>query len=358
MTPASPGKVVLVALNCGLPPHAEPLVCDDLRGARSIFGESSRVPRPIKNWQPSLHCTLNASARTALYEDSFVLWENRGVASMIGRAERIASEEQPDGLDVPASTFIAGKSSSSFSLAWDLLQDGVLPEWGGVLCTCQRQGRGQLGRRWYSPRGNLYVTFRLPRDSALSGDAAALVTGYILVTAFRAFGFPLRLKWPNDLLLDETVKVGGILLEERQGVLMAGVGINLAEAPTGAELRERAATRAAVLLPEHSDSPLRGADFSNPEAEQEPLAPFVLWRRLVSEAVLAYIRHVQGRSLQELLAAMDGVLAWKGRNVELVDGGEAALRGRFLGLGPGGGLLLELPHGERREVFSGSLCLV
>ena len=78
----------------------------------------------------------------------------------------------------------------------------------------------------------------------------------------------------------------------------------------------------------------------------------------MSEAVLAYIRHVQGRSLQELLAAMDGVLAWKGRNVELVDGGEAALRGRFLGLGPGGGLLLELPHGERREVFSGSLCLV
>lgn len=358
MTPAVPGKVALVALNCGLPPHAEPLLCDDIRGPRSVFGESAKVPRPIKNWQPSLWCHRDASVRFPLYENSFVLWENRGLASMAARAERIAGDESYNALDVPASTFIAGKSASSFVLAWDLLRDGALPDWGGVLCSCQTAGRGQLGRHWHSPRGNLYVSFRLPQDPLLSGDVASLITGYIILTAFRALGFPLSLKWPNDLLLDEKVKVGGILLEERQGVLMAGLGVNLAEAPTDTKLREQAATQAGVLLPEHGALSFWKTDSENADAVEEPLAPFALWRKLVSEAVLAYIRDIQGRTVPELLTAIDGVLAWKHRDVILAESGEAVLKGCFLGLGPGGGLLLRLPHGEHREVFSGSLAPV
>ena len=177
------------------------------------------------------------------------------------------------------------------------------------------------------------------------GDAASLVTGYMLLTALRALGFSLSLKWPNDLLLNESDKIGGILLEERNGILMAGLGINLAEAPTAAELREPGATRAAVLLPDHVDE------------NQEPIAPFALWRRLVSELILTYTRNVQGRSLPGLLDDIGSVLAWKNRAVIFVEGDEGVLRGNFLRLGPCGGLLLQLPHGERREVFSGSLSL-
>ena len=345
MTPAISDKAVLVALSCGLFPHAEPLVCDDLRGARSIFGESSCIPRPIKSWQPNMHCDRQASGRMALYEESFVLWENKEIASMFERAMRIASEDHPEALDIPVSTFIAGKSTSSFALAWDLFEDGILTEWGGVLCACQSEGRGQLRRHWHSPRGNLYVTFLLPRGPLLMGDAASLVTGYMLLTALRTLGFPLSLKWPNDLLLNESDKIGGILLEERNDILMAGLGINLAEAPTVAELREQGATRAAVLLPEHADE------------NQESIAPFALWRRLVSELILTYTRNVQGRSLPDLLDEIDSVLAWKNKAVIFVEGDEGALHGSFLGLGPGGGLLLQLSHGERREVFSGSLSL-
>ena len=357
MTPDSPGKVVLVALNCGLSPHAEPLVCDDLCGTRSIFGRASCLPRPIKNWQPDMHCDPQASVRATQYEESVVLWKNKDIADLLGRATRIASGEQPEALDVPASTFIAGKSTSSFALAWDLFEDGILTEWGGVICACQREGRGQLRRHWHSPRGNLHVTFLLPQEPLLTGDAAALVTGYILLTALRALGFPLSLKWPNDLLLNESDKVGGILLEERKGVLMAGLGINLAEAPAPTELREQGATRASVLLPEHAVPPFHGTGQGHKDKDQEPLVPFLLWRRLVSEAILTYIRNVQGRSLPELLDEINGVLAWKNRTVLLMEGSKVALHGSFLGLGPGGGLLLQLPHGERREVFSGSLCL-
>lgn len=344
-----------MALNCGLAPHAEALVCDDLRGPRSIFGESSRLPRPTGNWRPGPPCKLGVSVRTACYEGSVVLWENDDLVSTPDRAERIASGAFPAGLDVPVSTFIAGQTTSSFALAWDLLEDGALAEWGAVICACQSEGRGQLRRHWHSPRGNLHVTFRLPQDTLLTGDAASLVTGYILLSALRSLGFPLSLKWPNDLLLNETDKIGGILLEEKNGVLLAGVGINLAEAPPAAQLREHGATRAAVLLPEHAFPQFQGADAPGRDAVQEPMAPFILWRRLVSEAILAYIRGVRGRSMPEMLADINNVLAWKDRTVVHTEGNAAKTLGCFLGLGPAGGLLLRLPHGEYREVFSGSL---
>ena len=251
-----------------------------------------------------------------------------------------------------APTFFVDKCTSSFAPAWDLFEEGTLTDWGGVLCACQSEGRGQLRRHWHSPRGNLHVSFLLPEDPLLAGDAAALVTGYMVLTALRSLGFPLFLKWPNDLLLHEVDKVGGILLEDRWGRIMAGLGINLAEAPPAAELRERGgqgAMRAAVLLPGHAMPPFHGT--------QRPIAPFALWQRLVSTVIFTYISKIQGRSLPELLEKVSGVLAWKNRAVILTEGDESALRGNFLGLGPGGGLLLHLPHGERREFFSGSLSL-
>ena len=305
MTPDVPEKAVPVALHRGLSPHTEPLAYDDVR---AIFGASPEHP------------------------------DAPDMVSMVGM------EGMTGMVDTPVSIFIAGRCTSSFAPAWDLFEDGALTEWGGVLCACQTEGRGQLRRHWHSPRGNLHVTFLLPRDPLLQGDAAALVTGYMVLTALQSLGFSLSLKWPNDLLLHELDKVGGLLLEERNGSLMAGLGINLVEAPTAAELRKQGA-RAAVLLPERMGE------------KQEPITPFALWRRLVSELILTYTRHVQGRSLPELLDKIDGVLAWKNRAVICSEGDEYALRGKLLGLGPGGGLLLQLPNREKREVFSGSLFL-
>jgi len=94
-----------------------------------------------------------------------------------------------------------------------------------------------------------------------------------------------------------------------------------------------------------------------PCGSDEPLAPFPLWRLLVSQVILEYSRSVAGNALSDLLGRMDEVLAWKDREVILKEGDGTALSGRFLGLGPGGGLLLRTGHDERRELFSGSLSL-
>lgn len=95
-----------------------------------------------------------------------------------------------------------------------------------VVADHQTAGRGRLDRRWESPPGTaLLVSFVLRPIPILS-----LAAG---VAAAQACGDGVRLKWPNDLLLDGA-KVGGILVEVAPATAICGIGINLTWAPPGA----------------------------------------------------------------------------------------------------------------------------
>lgn len=101
-----------------------------------------------------------------------------------------------------------------------------LPVGSIVIAEHQSSGRGRLDRRWEAPPGTaLLVSFVLAPAAVLS-----LAAG---VAAAEACGPRVRLKWPNDLLLDER-KLGGILVEASGGKAVCGIGINLTWAPPGA----------------------------------------------------------------------------------------------------------------------------
>lgn len=95
-----------------------------------------------------------------------------------------------------------------------------------VVADHQTAGRGRLDRRWDAPPGTaLLVSFVLLPSPVLS-----LAAG---VAAAQACGGGVRLKWPNDLLVDGA-KVGGILIEVTPLTAICGIGINLTWAPPGA----------------------------------------------------------------------------------------------------------------------------
>jgi BirA family transcriptional regulator, biotin operon repressor / biotin---[acetyl-CoA-carboxylase] ligase len=101
-----------------------------------------------------------------------------------------------------------------------------LPLGSIVVADHQTAGRGRLDRRWESPPGTaLLVSFVLRPNPVLS-----LAAG---VAAAQACGGGVRLKWPNDLLLNGA-KVGGILIEVTPTTAICGIGINLTWAPPGA----------------------------------------------------------------------------------------------------------------------------
>jgi len=100
-----------------------------------------------------------------------------------------------------------------------------LPLGSAVVSDHQVAGRGRLDRRWEAPPGSaLLASFVLPHHplaSLAAGVAAAAATSPLV-----------RLKWPNDLIL-EGGKLGGILVESDQNRCLVGIGINLTWAPPG-----------------------------------------------------------------------------------------------------------------------------
>jgi len=100
-----------------------------------------------------------------------------------------------------------------------------------VIADHQTAGRGRMERRWEAPPGTaLLVSFVLAPSRLLS-----LAAG---VAAAEACGPDVRLKWPNDLLLDDR-KLGGILVEATPYKAICGIGVNLTWAPEGAAMLER-----------------------------------------------------------------------------------------------------------------------
>ena len=106
-----------------------------------------------------------------------------------------------------------------------------------VLAARQTAARGSRGRSWATLPGNLALSVLL-RPACPAGWAGqwALLAAVALAEALEACGAPeVRLKWPNDVLLDGG-KLGGILLDTGVDAglltwLVIGFGANLAAAP-------------------------------------------------------------------------------------------------------------------------------
>jgi BirA family biotin operon repressor/biotin-[acetyl-CoA-carboxylase] ligase len=103
-----------------------------------------------------------------------------------------------------------------------------------VIATEQTAGRGRLGRRWHSPSdGNLYISFGFrPNLSPHKMQTITLWMG-LKICAFlnEKHQLPVKLKWPNDLLLNGK-KIAGMLTEARVDAdrthdLTLGIGLNV-----------------------------------------------------------------------------------------------------------------------------------
>lgn len=265
-----------------------------------------------------------------------------------------------DTIRLPAPLYLSGPATSSMDVARALALDGRLPVWGSVLALSQTSGRGQLGRRWVSPEGNVYAALRLPFLPPFTDTAAAPALGGLIAEALARLGYPVRMKWPNDLLQETAEaphwrKVGGILIEERprrgpdgkaaEPLLIAGIGLNLVSAPPESLMRAQRAVPAGRLA-----SLTHSAPF--------PDSVGGLWLRLVSRMFFCYVEEIDAKGKNAWRALAERHLAFLGQSVLLTDGPDDRERhsGILAGLDDFGGLRLRNREGTTRFLF-GSLQL-
>ena len=103
-----------------------------------------------------------------------------------------------------------------------------------VVSEHQKQGRGRSGKTWLSPfAANLYFSAKCIFSPKSLQHLMALspYTGILLADILRDFGINAKVKWPNDIWVNEQ-KLAGILIEiekeaEASFFVTIGIGINI-----------------------------------------------------------------------------------------------------------------------------------
>jgi BirA family biotin operon repressor/biotin-[acetyl-CoA-carboxylase] ligase len=212
---------------------------------------------------------------------------------------------------------------------------------GGLVVTAEEQsaGRGRRGNEWFALAGSCLLYSALLRPFAAAGAPLLPLAVPVAVCEAAEEVAPVRcrLKWPNDVWIDER-KVAGILVEARpdEGWAVIGVGLNVA-IPQDAfppDLRETATS----LLPTEGEGgvPPGGAPGVRRARDQ------------LNESLGRWV----AASDEEVLAAFRARDALCGRRVSW-DGGT----GTAEEIDERGHLVIEKPDGERLTLGAGEVHL-
>jgi len=96
--------------------------------------------------------------------------------------------------------------------------------WQRILTSKQTNGRGRRGSDWISDEGGLFATWSLDAE-LLDRFSPGLVQTSIGAIVSRVLG--ANMKWPNDIVNENGIKIGGVLVESsNNSKIRVGVGAN------------------------------------------------------------------------------------------------------------------------------------
>jgi BirA family transcriptional regulator, biotin operon repressor / biotin---[acetyl-CoA-carboxylase] ligase len=216
-----------------------------------------------------------------------------------------------------------------------------------ILTDEQVRGRGRLGRTWVAPPGSSILCSVLlrPRFSpqqafylTIAASLAILRAINRLVDAQPAHDVLARIKWPNDVLLNER-KVSGVLCEsEFSGgdwafaIVGFGINVNLPQDNFG-DLRDRATSVSAQL---------------GHEIDRAALLATIL-----GELEACYLS-MQNGQFNPIYTEWASCLETIGRRVS-VDNGHEQITGQALRVEPDGSLVIKSPDGTEHTILAGDV---
>ena len=105
-----------------------------------------------------------------------------------------------------------------------------------IFSETQTKGRGTMGKKWISQKGNLFISIFFEIDQKrINFKQFAILNAFLLRKLFSKFiSKKIKIKWPNDLLYKKE-KISGILQEvityNQKNYLIVGIGVNTNVAP-------------------------------------------------------------------------------------------------------------------------------
>lgn len=151
------------------------------------------------------------------------VWQKLDQSKIIAQVTDIAT---------PIPLLVFQRIPSTNTKLWELIERGVKHPLGAIALE-QTAGKGQWGHSWISTNGGLYLSVGLDLNLATQNyPHLVMATVWGIATVLRHDQIPVKIKWSNDLILNQR-KLGGIKIETRssnQKIVQAvvGVGINWA----------------------------------------------------------------------------------------------------------------------------------
>ncbi|WP_418912298.1 biotin--[acetyl-CoA-carboxylase] ligase [Actinomyces bouchesdurhonensis] len=251
---------------------------------------------------------------------------------------------------------------STLDLAATLLADTATatPHLTTIIADSQSAGRGRLGRSWITPPGQaLLASTIISLPSSLPAEAlgwtvhaCALAVRDALTARLEPLGRTVTLKWPNDVLVDGTRKICGILAQLAPAsspymiAVILGYGINIAQ-----EAGTMPTAQATSLLAE-GDKQAGTA----PTSVAHALLGSILTG--LDERIRSLITHGDAANAG-LLTEAEQAMPLIGTRIVLASPTDAhgtpAREGIALGLAPTGALLLRTDDGTTEEINAGDV---
>jgi len=211
-----------------------------------------------------------------------------------------------------------------------------------VVADEQTAGRGRHNRKWFTPKETALAFSLVLRPTADEKTHLARTVGWAglsVADSLRTRGLDARIKWPNDILLNDR-KVAGILVESVwQGTevdcSVIGVGINVMKA---------------------SVPPADRVQF--PATSLEELLGFAIDREKLLRDILAGMIALRPHiGTDSFIASLEKNLAFRGEQVQIETGDGPPILGLISGLESDGSLRLMDEHGKFVTVQFGDVRL-
>ncbi|MEO1221327.1 MAG: biotin--[acetyl-CoA-carboxylase] ligase [Pseudomonadota bacterium] len=236
----------------------------------------------------------------------------------------------------PSIKVVEETGSTNADLVSALGSGEMLNEGDWLVAKRQTAGKGRQGREWFDGSGNFMGSCVVSLQSGDPPPASLSFVAAMAVYDAAARVLPntskLRLKWPNDVMLDGG-KLSGILLELVGQSIVTGIGVNLAKAP---------------VLPDRKTSAL--CDLAGPV---EPTS--------FAETLAASFAHWLGQWREQGLNALlsrflERSIHASGSSVTVHDTDGTYITGTFAGLEESDGALrLRLADGSERVIRAGDI---
>lgn len=216
-----------------------------------------------------------------------------------------------------------------------------------AVCVAEAQsaGQGRRGRQWQSPFGrNVYFSMSWPfSGGAASLSGLSLAVGVALIDALSAFDTNnIKLKWPNDVLLDNK-KLAGVLIEiagDAMGECHAIIGIGLNVAMPEEEMQS-------------VDQPwtdLVSGLSVDPDIDRNSLIALLI------QSLGKMLFEFENGGFAPFYEQWMSLNAHANKPVQLVSGNKIT-QGVMLGITPDGGVRLKLENNEEQVFIGGEISL-